>query len=217
MMADKASTLKLPSGAFPSPGLTNPVLENIYRRRSVRSYRPDQVPDDILLELIKAGTYAPTARGQQLWRFAVVTDRAEIDRLSERAKSLWRRHPLFLIGSTGMLGPGPKRLTKLMNSELHLFHHAPAVVFIFAPKTDFIVDDCAAATENMLLAARSLGLGSCWIGFARPLDKDRKTRAELKVPSKHRLMAAMVFGYPSNDFAKAPKREENVLISWIAQ
>jgi nitroreductase len=215
IMSVLTDTHKLPAGDRPTDKFSNPVLQNIYQRRSNRNYKPDPVPDDILLELVKAGIYAPTARNQQLWRFAVVTNKADIDRYSDRAKELWLKHPLIKVAATGLAGKELARFVKMLKApDLHLFHHAPALVFVFAPKARFIQEDCSAAAENMLLAAKSLGIGSCWIGFAQPLGNDKKTRGELKVPKGYRLMAAMVFGYPTNDAQKAPKRNEDVLLSW---
>lgn len=91
-MADHARTRKLPAGDRPSDAFSNPVLQNIYGRRSTRNYKPDPVPEAVLLEIIKAGIYAPTARNQQVWRFIVVTDKAEIDRYADRAKRLWQQN-----------------------------------------------------------------------------------------------------------------------------
>jgi len=67
----------------------NEVFENIYSRRSVRNYKPIDVPDDTVRELIKAGTYAPSAVNRQPWRFVVIKNKETITRLSERAKKLW--------------------------------------------------------------------------------------------------------------------------------
>jgi len=216
-MPDDTQTHKLPTGAKPSEKLTNPVMQNIYGRRSIRNYKPDSVPDDILLELIKAGIYAPTARNQQAWRFAVVTDKAEIDRYADRAKKLWQKNmTLKVAAALGIGGKEVSRYAKMLNAPgLHLFHHAPALIFIFAPKGRLVNEDCACAAENMMLAARSLGIGSCWIGLAGPLGSDRKTRDKLKVPKGYRLMATLVFGYPANEGQKAPARNEDILISWI--
>ena len=66
-----------------------------------------------------------------------------------------------------------------------------------------------------MLAARSMGIGSCWIGLAGPLGSDKKTLKELGVPKGYRLMATLVFGYPTNDVRKAPERNEDVLIKWV--
>ena len=205
---------KLPPGDTPSEQFSNAVLQNIYSRRSNRNYKPDPVPDEVLLELINAGIYAPTATNQQLWRFAVVTDRAAIDRYSDLVKQLWLK---MLPGMAAAPGVSPERiamLEKMMRSPVHIFHRAPALVFIVAPPARLIEQDCSCAAENMMLAARSLGLGSCWIGFANPLGADEKTLEELKVPKGHQIMAAMVFGYPTNEAQKAPPRNKEVIISW---
>ena len=206
----------LPGGDRPSAKFSNQVLENIYNRRSVRSYKHDPVPDEVLLEIIKAGTFAPTAMNQQLWRFAVVTGKADIDRYADRAKRLWQQNiGLKVAAATGIGGPGIARYAKMMKAPgLHLFHNAPALVFIYAPKSRLIREDCACAAENMMLAATSLGLGSCWIGLAAPLGKDRRTREELKVPEGYELMATLAFGYPTAEGRKAPVRNAEVLLSW---
>ena len=207
----------MPPGDIPSEKFSNAVLQNIYNRRSNRNYKPDPVPEEVLLELINAGIYAPTATNQQLWRFAVVTDRAAIDRYSDLAKQLWLAK--ILPGMAAASGaPGSEKIAyieKMMRSPVHIFHHAPALVFIFAPPAGLIEADCSCAAENMMLAARSLGLGSCWIGFANPLGADDKTLEELKVPKGYRIMAALVFGYPTNEAQKAPPRNKDVIISWI--
>jgi nitroreductase len=191
-------------------------MQNIYSRRSVRLYKPDPVPDEILLEIIKAGIYAPTAMNQQLWRFAVVTDKTMIDQYSERTKQLWLQIiPLRIGASLGAEGGALSKLVNFMKAPAtHIFHHAPALVFIFAPKKNFVEVDCAGATENMLLAAQSLGLNSCWIGFALRLEKDKKFREELKVPKGYKFQAAMVFGYPVNEARKPTTRNQDVLLSW---
>jgi len=208
---------KLRPGDRPSEKYANPVFENIYRRRSIRNYKPDQVPDDVLLELIKAGIYAPSASNQQQWRFIVVTDKAAIDRYADRAKQLWKNSITFrAISILGIGGSDARRYVRMMNTPaLHIFHHAPALVFIFAPKRRLIAEDCACAAENMMLAARSLGLGSCWIGLAGPLGSDNRTLAELNVPRGYRLMATLVFGYPANENQKAPERNDDVIINWV--
>lgn len=216
-MPENKQPRKIPSGDHPSEKYSNQVIQAIYGRRSVRNYKPDPVPDEILLELIKAGIYAPTARNQQLWRFIVVTNKAEIDKYADRAKLLWKKNPALKVAAAlGIGGPGIKRYAKMMDSsDLHLFHHAPALVFIFAPKGRLVAEDCACAAENMMLAAKSLGLGSCWIGLAGPLGADKKTLSDLKVPKGYRLMATVVFGYPASETQKAPARNEDVLINWI--
>jgi nitroreductase len=204
----------LPEDA-PSEKFSNAVIQNIYSRRSNRNYKPDPVPDEVLLELINAGIYAPTAKNQQLWRFAVVTDRSTIDRYADLAKQLCLKNLPSIAATPGLTAEQVSMFEKMMRSPIHIFHHAPALVFIFAPQVPFIEQDCACAAENMMLAAHSLGLGSCWIGTAvLPLGAHDQTLEELKVPKGYRIMAAVVFGYPTNEAHKAPARNKDVIISW---
>jgi nitroreductase len=188
----------------------NDVFKNIYLRRAVRDYRPDDVPDDIIRELIKAGTYAPSAVNRQPWRFVVIKDRDMIARLSDRAKKLW-------LDTARLEEPEAARLAVAMRMPgFNIFYNAPVLILIFAaPEAMYPDCECALAAGNMMLAARSLGIGSCWIGLAMPLGSDKPTLYELKVPEGHRLVAPLIFGYPVKDAQTAPPRNEDVILSWI--
>ncbi|WP_174590571.1 nitroreductase family protein [Methanocella conradii] len=188
----------------------NDVFKNIYLRRAVRDYRPDDVPDDIIRELIKAGTYAPSAVNRQPWRFVVIKDRDMIARLSDRAKKLW-------LDTARLDDPEAARLATAMRMPgFNIFYNAPVLILIFAaPGAMYPECECALAAENMMLAARSLGIGSCWIGLAMPLGSDKSTLDELKVPEGHRLIAPLIFGYLVKDAQTAPPRNEDVILNWI--
>ena len=178
----------------------------------MRDYKPDEVPDDILKELIKAGTYAPSAVNKQPWRFVVIKDRNMITRLSARAKKMW-------LDTAGKVDdPHLKQVVNAMKMpEFNIFHNAPVLVLIFAAPDAYSPEfDCALAAGNMMLAARSLGIGSCWIGFGMPLGSDKNTLDELKVPEGHKLMAPLVFGYPVKDLQPAPKRNDDVVFHWVS-
>lgn len=189
----------------------NDVFKNIYLRRAVRDYKTNDVPDDIIKELIKAGTYAPSAVNKQPWRFVVVKNKDTIRRLSDVAKKLW------LDNAEKVDDPHLKQVVGAMKMpEFNIFYNAPVVVFIFAAPDAFSPQyDCALAAENMMLAARSLGIGSCWIGFGMPLGSDKATLDELKVPEGHKLMAPLIFGYPVKELQTAPPRKEDVVLNWV--
>ena len=195
----------------------NTVFENIYLRRSVRAYKPNDVPDDIVRELIKAGTYAPYSpypTRDQPRRFVVIKNREMIDRLSERAKKLW----LDAGTSSGPESKLPENLMKALKMpEFNIFYKAPVLILMFAmPDTHTSHEyDCAAAAENMLIAARSLGIGSCWIGFGMPLGSNQNTLAELDVPEGYRLMVPLIFGYPVKDIETPPPRDADVIFKWV--
>lgn len=190
---------------------TNEVLKNIYSRRSVRDYLPDEVKDDIIRELIRAGTYAPSAANKQPWRFAVIKNRDLINKLSDKAKELWIKQDIKssrpeLIGLVNMVS----------RPSFNIFFNAPLLVMIFSHPDAFSPQiDCALAAGNMMLAARSLGIGSCWIGLGAPLGQVQAIMDDLGVPSGCRLEGCLIFGYPVKLDQKAPKREENVMLKWI--
>ena len=187
------------------------VLKNIYSRRSIRSYLQKDVPDEILGEIIKAGTYAPTAVNKQPWRFVVITDRDLIDQIGERARKLWLEN-----------NKDPKdshliELTRMMAHEnFKIFYGAPALVLVFAhPEAFSPIQDCSLAAENMMLAGKALGLGSCWIGLAIPLGSDESFLKDMEVPEGYRLIAPLIFGYPKKADIKGPDRNDDVILKWV--
>lgn len=189
----------------------NCVFENIYARRAVREYRPEAVPDEIIKELIKAGTYAPSALDEQPWRFVVIQDRGIIKKCSDTAKRLW------LESTRGPTNKDTAELITLVSDpQFNIFYGAPVLVLIFArPGADSPEIDCALAAENMMLGGRSLGLGSCWIGLASVLGSDKGLMNGFGVPEGHRLMSQLIFGYPVEKEIMAPERNEDVIVKWI--
>ena len=170
----------------------NDVLKNIYSRRSVRDYLPDDVPDDLIRELIRAGTYAPSAANKQPWRFVVIKNRELINKLSHKAKELWmeldaKASKPELIALANMVSrPG-----------FNIFFNAPLLIMIFSHPDAFSPQiDCALAAENMMLAARSMGMGNCWIGLGAPLGQVQAMMDDLGVPSGCKLVGCLIFGYP---------------------
>ncbi len=197
----------------PQPGSAPPneIFKNIYERRSVRNYRPDAVPDDAIREIIRAGTFAPSAMNMQPWRFVVIRNREMIKRLSDKAKELWVEQ------SKNMQSPDLQRLADMVSVQnFNLFYNAPLLIMIFADPRGFMPQvDCALAAQNMMLAARSLGLGSCLIGLAQPLERVSSIMKELGVPERHRLVGSMILGFPAGDVQEAPERKRDVILRWI--
>lgn len=75
---------------------------------------------------------------------------------------------------------------------------------------------CALAAENMMLAAHSPGVGSCWIGVAPGLGEDKEFLKEAGVPEGHKLVAPLIFGYPVKGDLKAPPRKADAILKWIS-
>jgi nitroreductase len=184
---------------------------NIYLRRAVREFKPDNIPDEIIQELIKAGTYAPSALNEQPWRFVVIQKPELMEKCSDVAKKLW------LENIKGPTDEGTSELIQLVSDPgFNIFYDAPVLVLIFAlPGADSPEFGCALAAENMMLGARSLDIGSCWIGLASPLGSDKELMKEIGVPEGHRLMSQLIFGYMVKKDIPAPERNKDVILSWI--
>lgn len=199
----------------------NQIIKNIKNRRSIRSYKGKSVPRGIIKEIIEAGRYAPSSHNSQPWRFIVITNRKKIKELSESVKDYYRR----LVRLGAILTAFSRKLRKLSDSAKKridtdkdlFFYNAPVVILICAKEGRFSVQDCSCAAQNMMLAARSLGLGSCWIGFADvALNKNRKRLNGLGVPNDMYVIATLTVGYPEKFPGKAfPRKKEADVLSWI--
>lgn len=189
----------------------NSIFANIYARRAVREYKPEDVPEETIKELIKAGTYAPSALNEQPWRFVVIKNRGLMKKCSDRAKKLW------LDSIKGPMNEEKRELVSLVSDPgFDIFYDAPVLIFIFArPGADSPEFGCVLAAENMMLGARSLDIGSCWIGLAAVLGSDRELLREIGVPEDHRLMSQLIFGYPASNEIQAPERNTDVILNWI--
>jgi len=188
----------------------NAVLENIYGRRSVRSYSDDPVPDEIIDELIKAGFHAANGLNAQKLRFSVVSNKAKIKEYSDKGKALF----LHYMKDAGMENEGLEN--NLKNPGFNIFYDAPAVIFIYSsPGILTPAEDASLAAGNIMLAARSLGLGTCWIGFATGLGADAGFLKDNNVPKDNTLLAAIILGYPKNGFPGKYEREEATILNWI--
>jgi nitroreductase len=187
--------------------VTNPVIEAIKSRRAIRSYEDKPVPESAVQTMLEAATYAPSAINVQPWKFTIVTNKAEMKRLSDIAKPMLVRM-LPDVGDEGLVGL-KKRLS---DPNYNIFYNAPLLIFVSGVKSPYAVYDCSMAAQNMMLSAYTLGVGSCWIGTAAALANQPKVKADLGVPEDHEVHAAIIFGYPKGGFPKAPeKRPAQVL------
>jgi len=190
--------------------ISNAVLDNIYQRRSVRNFSDKDVSDEIIKEIIRAGTYAPTAVNKQPWRFVVIKNKQLIEKYDDRAKKA------FLAAYKDTENPDLVRFVQYLSKPAtRIFYGAPVLILVFASPNVINEHDCALAAENMMLAARSLGIGSCWIGLAEGLGYDMEFLKEVEVPEGHKLIAPLIFGYPAKQNLKAPARNADVILKWI--
>jgi nitroreductase len=188
----------------------NPVIEAIKSRRAIRSYEDKPVPDSAIQTMLEAATYAPSAINIQPWKFTLVTNKEAMKHLSDTAKpNLIRMLPD--VGDEGLMGL-KKRLS---DPQYNIFYNAPLLIFVSGIKSTYTIYDCAMAAQNMMLAAYTLGIGSCWIGTAVALANDPKVKTELGVPDDHDVHAAIIFGYPKGGFPKTPEKRPAQVVKRI--
>jgi nitroreductase len=152
------------------------AIEVLRTRRSIRTYADRPVEHGIIEEIIDCARLAPTAMNDQPWDFVVLTAREDL-----------RRIPL-------MLGHG------------EFIDNAAFAVLVLARETDCALEDCSAATENLLIAAASHGIGSCWVAGARQPYAPVVAKA-FGAPEDRQLIAIVSFGYP----AENPQVEKRTL------
>jgi len=160
------------------------LFEIIKGRRSVRKFKPDPVPEEELREILEAATWAPSAGNTQEWRFIVVRD------------------------------PGLKRELAAAAMEQRFLSEAPVVAVVCADLERirraygergvnvYALQDTAAATQNLLLAAHAKGLGACWVGAFSEVQ----VREALGLGQMMRPLALVPLGYPAQTPSPRPRR-----------
>ncbi|MDY6796511.1 MAG: nitroreductase family protein [Actinomycetota bacterium] len=196
----------------------NPVEKVILERRSVRRYKDKQVPEAQVRRILEAGRFAPTAGNSQSWKFVVVRDRDMIDdmqryvqlrckmfkfflnwQVSPLGKIAWFYHQAAARLMPNLMHPIPfGAITLIADGKLKLFHDAPTVILILmdtrgAAKPPVDIGICG---QNMVLAAHSMGLGTCWVGFVEVFKFGTKWNKKLGVEWPYRLVEGVALGYP---------------------
>jgi len=167
-------------------------LDVIRRRRAVREFTGDPLSPDVIERLIGAAILAPSAFNAQPWAFAALLDRERIDSCAERTR-------IWLLENLPATGFGETAREYLEAPGFSVFYHAPALVIVMAKSPDAqAAEDCFLAAQNLILAARDAGIGSCWIGFARPWLNLPSTKKELALPASCHVVAPIVLGYPKS-------------------
>lgn len=166
------------------------VIKSIISRRSVKSYKPDQVPAEMLDAILEAGTYAPTGRNRQSPIIIAVTDKTTRDKLA-------------------------KLNAEIMGFDGDPFYGAPAVLVVLADKScPTYLYDGSLVMENLMLAAHSLGLGSCWIHRAKETFERAEGKAilaSLGIEGDYEGIGNCIIGYPDKLPAPQSARKENYI------
>lgn len=187
----------------------NSVITNIKTRRSIRDFLNKPVPEEVIRKIIDAGRYAPSGFNLQPWRFVVIENKEMLERLSGFAKPVLLEK---LAGRTDALAVS--YMERLEDRNYNIFYNAPALVLVLGKKNNPLSDyDCTLCGGNIIHAAHSLGIGSCWIGNAGVIQQSEELMAELKIPVNYKVVVPIVLGYPRDAPPTPEKREPS--ISWV--
>jgi nitroreductase len=190
----------------------------ILKRRSVRIYRKRQVPEFMVRRLLEAGRFAPSAGNGQPWRFVMIRDPEIIRGLTETTRRIagvfawlldyqgkrwsWRvpLAKLFIRLKANDLHPAPFTAIPLVaDGRLDLYHGAPTVILILKDVRGVSNPDldCGIAGQNMVLAAHSMGLGTCWVSFTKlAFQYGRRWRKRLGIEGPYRFVSSLAVGFP---------------------
>ena len=167
----------------------NEVIKNIVERRSVKKYKNIPVEENLIDEIVMAGTYAPSGMNRQSPIILAITNQEVRDNIAS-------------INA------------KIMGTDIDPFYGAPVVLVVLADKDcPTHVYDGSLVMENMMLAAHSLGLGSCWIHRAKETFETEEGREILKnlgIEGEYEGIANCILGYP-DEVKEASPRKENYI------
>ena len=156
-------------------------INDILKRRSIRKYTGDSISPQTITQLLQAAMAAPSARNLQPWHFIVVTDRKKLDQLAET-------HPYG-----------------------KMLAHAPLAIAVVgepACSEKYWIQDCSAATENILVAAVTLGLGAVWLGVTPREDRIKGVGDVLSIPTEFQVLSLISIGYPDEEKPASTKYSE---------
>jgi len=180
----------------------NNTIEDIITRRSVKKYLDKEVPLELVEQVVKAGTYAPSGMNKQSARIIAVTNREMRDQLS-------RINLEIVIG---------KNLTTT-SGHGDPFYGAPVVIVVLARKdSDTRIYDGSLVMENMMIAANSLGLGSCWIHRAKETfetEEGRQIMLDLGITEEYEGIGNCILGYTAPDAVKPQSARKDDYVVWV--
>lgn len=173
-----------------SDGSQGDAIANIMTRTSVRKFTGEAVSDALVEQMLRAGMAAPTAANKQPWEFVVVDDAALLDTLQAAVP-----HAPIARGGCKQAIVVCGNMQKALEGDAQ----------------SYWIQDCSAATENILLAAHSLGLGAVWCGVTPQRERVEGVSRALNLPTYVRPLGLVVFGHPAESPAPKDKwKPENV-------
>ena len=171
--------------------MNHDMLNLIQTRRSVRAYKTDPVPEELLSAVLEAGTWAPTAMGRQSPVIVAVTDKTYRDKLSQLNAAV-------------------------MGKDIDPYYGAPVIVIVLADgNARTFIEDGSCVLENMMLAAHALDLGSVWVNREREIfdsDAGKALLKEWNLPETLRGVGAIALGWPAGPAPEPAPRKDGYIV-----
>jgi len=206
--------------------IMNPAIEVIFKRQSIRSYEARPIPKEVIYTIIEAGNQAPS-RGRpnetgneilfQPWRFVVVESQEFRGKLIQTTLPIWKK------GIDHMKDSNPEMYENIMKQydsmkepKDMVYYFAPVILFVIG-LADYAVS-CALACENIMIAATSLGLGSCYVGFGSMVTHNEDIVNTLELQENERIYGPIILGYPKEEpdqITSILPEKKKPLIKWI--
>lgn len=186
----------------------NAVLENILTRRSVRAYKSEQISKEDLRVILIAGSYAPNGMGLQNWRFTAIQNPVVRNKVNEAIRQTLLSVPVVPETHPYIVS----LIEKAKDVNADFLYHAPTFILVSNLEGDGnSMPDSALAIGNMMLAAHSLGIGSCWLNQLPGLThmpQIRELLDELGIPKNHIVYGSVVMGYAAGEAKPADPRKD---------
>jgi nitroreductase/NAD-dependent dihydropyrimidine dehydrogenase PreA subunit len=226
-----------PGAPFDADGSTIGQLARLMRsRRSCRQFKDERIPKPLLQDLVKIGATAPSGTNSQRWTFTVLPTRAAVEsaaqaisvffrKLNRMAEKPWLCAAMRVLGKPELAEYRREYYASVQaaleeyerNGTDKLFHGAPAAILVGSkPGASCPMEDALLATQNILLGAHALGLGSCLIGYAvAAMHEDKTIQLGLDIPKDEKIHAVIALGYPNQGWERLTGRKE-IETRWIA-
>ncbi len=172
--------------------MTKDLIDAIRERRSVRKFKPESIPDPTIERILECGRLAPSAGNIEPWFFYVIKNPEIKEKLAQSSENWINQAPVLVV------------ITADYNEEMQKYGERGRDLYV--------IQDTAAATQNMLLGAYGYGIGSCWIG---DFDEEQ-VRQILSIPEGRRPVVILPLGYPAEDkMPSSPRKSMNEIVQVI--
>ena len=193
------------------------LFEALYSARALRRFRPDPIPDEVLFQLFDAAIRAPSGGNAQDWRFVVITEPEVKQRIQGWFQEAWSRYQPRYAADPALMDALPRLQRLSLKSTDHLVRHLAEVPVIVAVcglrgKHSTPGGSVFPAVQNLLLAARALGLGGSITNFARAHEAE--LMQALGMPEEDQVYCLVPLGYPLDRHGPLRRRSVKRVVFW---